>query len=519
MNERIETGKVPWELVAERLGKRLPPEVVLGPGHGEDAALVRMGGETWAIATDPITFASQDAGRLAVVVNANDVAVRGATPRFFLAVVLLSSEDASSEGLAVILDQIRETCESLGVFLIGGHTEVSPGLEHSLVVGTMLGPVRGRAMTTSGVRPGDLIGMTRWAGLEGTSILLAGWKDGLNAMHPEEPFRPLEELVRGDWLRVVEAANAAAGVAGVSALHDVTEGGVGEALFELAMASGLRIDAPCDGIPVLPETSRICSDLGIDPLGLLGSGALLVACAPSGREELELSMAEASVPFKWIGRASPGPPGVTGVPRFARDEVLKVAALEGVKAVVFDLDGTLVDSPYDWKEIRVRLGVREPSILNALNGLPSPTREEKWRVLEEIEGEATRLAGPKEGAADLLALLRERGVRTALVTNNTGANTSALLERFELELDVVVTRDTGVWKPSGAPFSKALEMLGIPPSACLAVGDSGHDVEAARDAGCARVCILHDRVGTSGGRADLAFQDIPAFLRYLRVVL
>jgi HAD superfamily hydrolase (TIGR01509 family) len=519
MKERPEPGKVPWDLIAERVGMVLPPEVVLGPGHGEDAALVRIGSETWAIATDPITFASHEAGRLAVVVNANDVAVRGATPRLFLAVVLLALEDASSGRLEVILDQIRETCESLGVLLIGGHTEVSPGLGHSVVVGTMLGPVATRAITTRGARPGDLIGLTRWAGLEGTAILLTERGDSLRALHAEEPLRPLDKIIEGDWLQVVEAASVAAGVAEVSALHDVTEGGVGEALYELATAAGLRLDIVRDRIPVLPETSLVCADLGIDPLGLIGSGALLVACAPSGQEELEVAMAEAQIPFTWIGRASAGPVGVGGVPRFERDEILKVAALDGIEAVVFDMDGTLVDSSYDWAEIRARLGVRAPSIIDALNGLPSPEREEKWRVLHEIEREATRVAGPKEGAGDLLTLLREKGLPTALVTNNTEANAATLLERFGLELDVVITRDTGVWKPSGAPLLEALKRLGVAPVRSLAIGDSRHDLEAAGDAGCARVCILHDREGRYAGQADLDFPDIPALLRYLRIVL
>ncbi len=174
MSARLAPGKVPWELIADVVAGVLPPEVRLGPAQGEDAALVEIGGELWAVASDPVTLTAGDAGRLAVIVNANDVAVRGARPRFFLAVVLLAPAEASEERVLELLGQVRSECERLGVALVGGHTEVAPGLAQSVVVGTMLGRVEGRALTTGGVRPGDRIGMTRWAGLEGTAILAGG---------------------------------------------------------------------------------------------------------------------------------------------------------------------------------------------------------------------------------------------------------------------------------------------------------------------------------------------------------
>ena len=164
MSNRLPPGKVPWEIVADLLAGELPPEVKLGPSAGEDAALVEIGGELWAIASDPISFTAADAGRLAVIVNANDVAVRGARPTFFLAVGLIAPAEASEERVSELLSQIRDTCTEIGCTLIGGHTEVTPGLPHSMVVGTMLGRVVDRPLTTGGLREGDLVGMTRFAG-------------------------------------------------------------------------------------------------------------------------------------------------------------------------------------------------------------------------------------------------------------------------------------------------------------------------------------------------------------------
>jgi HAD superfamily hydrolase (TIGR01509 family) len=520
MKNRLPPGKVPWEIVADLLSGELPAEVKLGPAAGEDAALVEIGGELWAVASDPVSFTASDAGRLAVIINANDVAVRGARPRFFLAVGLIAPHEASEERVQELLSQVRDTCDEVGCALIGGHTEVTPGLPHSMVVGTMFGPVEGDPLTTGGLREGDLVGMTRSAGLEGTAILLKEYGDRLRELHETEDFARADEILAGDWLLVAPQALRAAACAGVTALHDVTEGGIGEALHEMAVASGLAIETRREAIPVLTETGVICGDLGIDPLGLIGSGSLLVGCTDAGRHELETAFVEIGVPFSWIGRAVAAEgPAQSSLPRFPRDELLKTAVMDGVRAVVFDMDGTLIDSSYDWPEIRRRLGVSGSSIIDDLNGLAEPERSRRWAELEAIESAATAEARLHDGVADLLELLAAKGLKTALVTNNSGANTQALLDRFGLVFGIVLTRDSGLWKPSGAPISEAVSRLGVAPGHCLGVGDSRYDVIAARAAGLAAVCVLHDGTGRHGNDAELEFDDIPAFVRYLRIVL
>lgn len=520
MKGRLPPGKVPWDIVADLLSGELPAEVKLGPAAGEDAALVEIGGELWAVASDPVSFTAADAGRLAVIVNANDVAVRGARPRFFLAVGLIAPHEATEDRVKELLNQVRDTCHEIGCSLVGGHTEVTPGLPHSIVVGTMLGRVEGRPLTTGGLLKGDLVGMTRSAGLEGTSILLAEHGERLRAVHGADAFTGSEEILSGDWLLVAPEALRAAACEGITALHDVTEGGVGEALHELAVASGLAIEARRDAIPVLAETATISGDLGIDALGLIGSGSLLVGCDEASRTEVEAVFAKENVPFSWIGRATAteGAPG-SNLPRFPRDELLKAGVLDGIRAVIFDMDGTLVDSTYDWQAIRRRLGVSGASIIDDLNSLEEPERSWRWAELEEIEKTATENSRLHDGAHEVLDIFSARGLPTALVTNNSSANTRRLLARFGLRFDVVLTRDFGLWKPSGAPISEAVTQLGVTPSECLGVGDSRYDVLAAREAGLAAVCLVHDGAARHDVDADLSFGDIPAFVRYLQVVL
>ena len=216
--------------------------------------------------------------------------------------------------------------------------------------------------------------------------------------------------------------------------------------------------------------------------------------------------------------ASTGEPAVN-LPRFPRDELLKTGAIDGVGAVIFDMDGTLVDSTYDWPAIRRRLAVTGPSIIDDLNGLPEPDRSRRWAELENFEDKATDQARLRDGAVELLELLTARGMATALVTNNSDRNTRRILDRFGLEFDVVLTRDSGMWKPSGAPVTEAVRRLGTGPEHCLGVGDSHYDILAARAAGLAAVCLLFDGSGRHAGESDLSFADIPAFVRYLRIVL
>lgn len=321
--EKLPPGKVPWEIVADKITGPLPPEVLLGPSQGEDAALVKIGEETWAVASDPVTFTSSDAGKLSVIINANDVAVRGATPRFYTAVVL-ASPDAGQGEVGDLLAQIRKTSDEMGIALIGGHTEVTPGLPHVIVAGTMLGKVDGRPIHTGGLKEGDLVGMTKWAGLEGISILLGDMEEQCRKILGEEDFRRAREFFAKDFISVVPEARAAACVPSVSALHDVTEGGVGEALHELASASGTSLEISREKIPILPETEKICASFNMDPLGLIGSGALLVGCRPDGKGPLEKALSKISVQFTWIGIAkkAAGLPS-SGLPRFERDEILK----------------------------------------------------------------------------------------------------------------------------------------------------------------------------------------------------
>lgn len=161
-----------------------------------------------------------------------------------------------------------------------------------------------------------------------------------------------------------------------------------------------------------------------------------------------------------------------------------------LRCIIFDMDGTVVDVPYDWVRIKAELETKGEPILVYLSQLEEPERSKKWRILERYEEDATQKAVLKKGMREFLDFLEKKGVKKALVTNNSRRNVSFLLKKFKLRFDCVLSRESGLWKPSGAPLLAALKKLGMKKEECAVVGDSHFDVKAANKAGISLVFIL-----------------------------
>ncbi|MFW6175075.1 MAG: AIR synthase related protein, partial [Chloroflexota bacterium] len=278
----LPAGKLPQELLA-RLLARLEtddPRVLGGAGVGEDAALIDFGDRVLIAKSDPVTFASDLIGWYAAHINANDVACCGGDPRWFLATVLLPV-GVSESAVEAIFNQLHDACHSLGVSMVGGHTEMTLDLPRPLISGTMLGEVpRGQEITTSGARPGDRIILTKGIAIEGASILAREAAGRLRAAGvAQDTIDAAADLLFRPSISVVPDARAARSAGGVTAMHDPTEGGLAAALSELAAASGNGLMVESEAVPVLPEAEAVCRALGADPWGLIASGALLITAA------------------------------------------------------------------------------------------------------------------------------------------------------------------------------------------------------------------------------------------------
>ena len=280
----MKPGKLPPELLAELLTDlgATDPRVVVGPAVGEDCAVLEMGDRLLVAKSDPITFATERVGWYAVQVNANDIACSGAEPRWFLPTALIPA-NFEADDVRRLFREISEACRELGVAIIGGHSEVTLGIDRPIVAGTMLGELadRRQMVTTSGARDGDSIVLTTGIAIEGAAILARECEQDLRdvGLDPATIERAAG-YVNQPGISVVAAARALRESVEVHCLHDITEGGVVTALREIAAASDLGVVFEAESTPVLPECEEICSALDIDPLGLLGSGALL-ATMPS----------------------------------------------------------------------------------------------------------------------------------------------------------------------------------------------------------------------------------------------
>lgn len=327
----LPAGKLPVELLREwlALAPLSDPAVVVGSSIGEDAAVIDTGGPELLVAkTDPITFAADDIGDYLLAVNGNDLATVGAEPRWLLVTALLP-EGVDRDRASGIFDNLCEACRSAGVSLVGGHTEITVGLDRPILVGCLLGIVRReRLVRTSGARPGDAVLLTGGIAIEGTAILAREHREELLS---RGVATDIIERAAG-WLRkpgisVLQAARAIHATGDAHAMHDPTEGGVATGLSELAEAAGVKLRINWAAIPVLPECHTICAALGLDPLGLLASGALLATLGPGEVEPALGRLRAAGIPGAVIGEVVPRGEMVPELPVFARDELARY--LEG----------------------------------------------------------------------------------------------------------------------------------------------------------------------------------------------
>ncbi|MDO9065890.1 MAG: AIR synthase family protein [Chloroflexota bacterium] len=329
-------GKLKPEFLAALLRRyHLPdPRVVVRSGLGLDAAVIDMGDRYLVAKSDPITFATDQIGWYAVHVNANDLAAMGATPRWFLATLLLPEGGTTEDLVESIFRQVRDACQGLGVSLVGGHTEVTHGLGRPIVVGQMLGEVaKDDLVAPGGARAGDDVLMVGAIAIEGTALIARERAADLAARGYEAAFlQRCRDLLFDPGISVVRAAQLACRTARIHAMHDPTEGGLATGLWELAWAANLGLIVERECIAVLPECTRLCAEYGLDPLGLIAGGALLVAVDPADTPRLLADFAGAGLPCAVIGRLTPIAAGVrirqdgreAPLPRYDQDELTRV---------------------------------------------------------------------------------------------------------------------------------------------------------------------------------------------------
>jgi hydrogenase expression/formation protein HypE len=298
-------GKVDPERLDLLLSRTGAPDddVVVGPTYGEDTAALRIGERLLVVNTDPVSLAAERIGEIGVHVACNDVAASGADPRWLTAAVFLPDDDPGT--LETIAEQLDATAREAGVAIVGGHTEYATERDRPLLALTCLG-LADEYVPTGGASPGDVLVLTKGAGIEGTAILATDFRSELEDDLPEDLLERGAALfgelsVRPDARVLREHANA---------LHDPTEGGVIDGTLELAVASGVTARIERERVPLREPTARICEAMGVDPLRIFGSGALLAAVPADGTESALSELEERGIDAAAVGEVEAGEPSL-----------------------------------------------------------------------------------------------------------------------------------------------------------------------------------------------------------------
>lgn len=276
--------------------------LLIRPGVGRDVSAISYGEKVLVFSTDPITGTATRIGRHSVHINANDIATAGAKPKWYLCTILLPP-NTLEESLRQIMRDMDRAARSLEISIVGGHTEVTPSLRQPIVAGFMVGETsKRRLVSAEGGREGDRILLTKTAGLEGTAILAMDHANRLRRIRPEILARARKF---SGQISIVKEALSIAKARGVHAMHDPTEGGVLNGIWEMAEASELGVESYAHKIPITAETRTISRTLRLNPLKLMSSGALLIAVHPAKADHVRQVLRRTKVHVAEIGKLVP----------------------------------------------------------------------------------------------------------------------------------------------------------------------------------------------------------------------
>ena len=330
----LPAGKLPNDLLRKFLNQFVfdDPSIIINPGVGEDTAAVDVEPEeVLVLKSDPITFATDSIGQYAVLINANDIATSGAKPRWLLTTLLFPSGVTPAE-ISQVIDELKVFCRKWDITLCGGHTEITDAVNRPVVTGMMAGTVsRSHLIDKRMMAPGDRVLMTKGVAVEGTAIIAREFGERLKGlgMKASEIDSSAKFLAN---ISIITEAQIAAGFEATSAMHDVTEGGLATALEELSIAGGHRIKINVDAIPVYDQTRKISRLLDINPMGLIGSGSLLICCREPACEDLMKAIGRAGIDINCIGEVFHPGQGIKAEmdgksapwPQFETDEITKL---------------------------------------------------------------------------------------------------------------------------------------------------------------------------------------------------
>lgn len=335
MTNILPVGKLPAEVLNQiiTLIPQNDPRVLLGPGIGLDCAVLEFGEKRLVLKTEPITFASQEIGWYAVQIAVNDIATTGALPKWMMITALLPEGKTTPDSANKIFNQVAKACEDLKIVIIGGHTEITYGIERPILVSTLIGEVSAvDLITPKGVLCGDHILVTKGIPIEATALLAREFPQKIKGVLTDSEISEAQNFIYSPGISVLRDAQIATRIGGVHAMHDPTEGGIATALSEMAIACQKQIRVFPENIPMPALSVKICTIFGLDPLGTIASGALLLAVDPEKAKEIISALNQAGIIAADIGTVYSGDAEVLihsggdllPIKKFSRDEITRV---------------------------------------------------------------------------------------------------------------------------------------------------------------------------------------------------
>lgn len=332
--EILSAGKLRPEILTKLLlHTSRSDELVVGPAVGEDAAVIDQGNRYLVVTTDPITFATQRCGWYSVCINANDIAACGGTPRYYSAAIILPEKRETLADIEALFAEIAAACEELDVLWIGGHTEVSPAVNTIIVAGQMIGDVVPEHLCrSSDAQVGDALILVKAAAAEATAIIALEKAEEVSTAHGDDMMKRSQNFLLDPGISVVREAALARDFP-VHAMHDPTEGGVATGIREMCTASNCGALVQASAITLLPETLALCQQFGLDPLGAISSGALLLTLPQEAVTDFLREYSAQGIPAAVIGEILPLDAKVqlqetngrvSPLPEFVADEITKL---------------------------------------------------------------------------------------------------------------------------------------------------------------------------------------------------
>ncbi len=326
----MKEGKIPPEELSRLLKETShSPEIIVGADAGEDAAVVRSD-KIIIITADPITFTEENIGTYTVAVNCNDIVAMGGIPKYLTTTILLPP-DSNHEKLPAIFKEISLACRQAGVLWVGGHTEVTSAVTRIVISAQMVGSLFKEPTVTSGAQAGELLVMSKWAGLEATTILAREKKQVCRRLLGREGFKRVLGWLHDPGISIIREGRILKETR-ITAGHDPTEGGIATGIHEIASRSGVGACIDSAKIKIREETLKLCSYFDLDPLGILSSGVFLFTAEPEQAKAACAKLNTGGIPAAVIGKITPDPGEIIlmqgekarPLPIYNKDELLKV---------------------------------------------------------------------------------------------------------------------------------------------------------------------------------------------------